>query len=315
MAVLEEYLSDDKLINIQRTRVAYHKDFRLALVGQRFAARNLTIQVDEVRMAPLLDRWRTADRLHFVVLSGYWLPTLNHLLPSMRNYSVELLHIDSYPSISWKEARLEVPFKDIWWASWDCRKVLYRMAIEDDSIVGFDCRDNKMVVHGGGWGLGSYHTCIPTITNAEFSVDLVTYSVEDHYFSGRNITPLKISADWQPWTKGPNGEFLYPPIAGDNHMTKSGHSHELYRRIRTARAIVSKPGGATLLESFSSATPVLFTEPYGEHEKRNAELWIYLGFGAWFDDWKSSRCSIHFLEALYKNIYAYRETVPNIFVS
>lgn len=41
------------------------------------------------------------------------------------------------------------------------------------------------------------------------------------------------------------------------------------------------------MDSLSSATPVVFLEPYGEAERSNAELWIRLGFGVSYGEWRS----------------------------
>jgi UDP-N-acetylglucosamine:LPS N-acetylglucosamine transferase len=58
--------------------------------------------------------------------------------------------------------------------------------------------------------------------------------------------------------------------------------------IRRSKAIVSKPGGGTLIDSLSSATPVILLEPYGNAEEKNGELWRHLGFGVPFATWQAS---------------------------
>jgi hypothetical protein len=42
-----------------------------------------------------------------------------------------------------------------------------------------------------------------------------------------------------------------------------------------------------MTDSFASATPLIMLEPFGEHEKDNADLWEELGFGIRYERWIS----------------------------
>jgi len=78
--------------------------------------------------------------------------------------------------------------------------------------------------------------------------------------------------------------------------------HELYDVIRRSKAIVSKPGGCTLIDSLSSATPVVLLEPYGYAEQSNARIWEHLGYGISYPDWQRTGFDPAVLERLHTNI-------------
>jgi UDP-N-acetylglucosamine:LPS N-acetylglucosamine transferase len=80
--------------------------------------------------------------------------------------------------------------------------------------------------------------------------------------------------------------------------------HALHDVIRAAKAIVSKPGGCTLIDSLAAATPVVFLEPYGYAEASNASLWEHLGFGISYVAWKATGYDPAVLERLHANIVA-----------
>jgi hypothetical protein len=51
-------------------------------------------------------------------------------------------------------------------------------------------------------------------------------------------------------------------------------------------AVVSKPGGGTLLDSLAAATPIVLLAPWGEPEAKNGALWEELGFGIDYHRWR-----------------------------
>ena len=119
-----------------------------------------------------------------------------------------------------------------------------------------------------------------------------------------------IDPSWHPWL-----DDGYPPfcqITGTEPHYTRGHSHHgSFDLMRTAVATVSKPGGGTLLDSLWSATPLVLLEPFGAHERRNAELWTALGFGITFETWRDSGFDLDLLEGLHHALDDARRSVPD----
>ncbi len=122
--------------------------------------------------------------------------------------------------------------------------------------------------------------------------------------------------DWSPWDKDERGRSRFPPfgeVTGDGPVRFRAHeSHPpAYDRIRGARALVSKPGAATLVETLSAATPLVLLEPYGDYERKSARLWEHLGLGIPLEKWIDADCSPDILKTLHANLLAARERVEN----
>jgi hypothetical protein len=112
-----------------------------------------------------------------------------------------------------------------------------------------------------------------------------------------------VSPDWRAWERS-DGEHTFPPFAeidGDGQAAANGE-HGLYELIRRSKAIISKPGGGTLIDSLSSATPVVLLEPCGDAEAANGALWEYLGFGIPFAKWRATGYDGAVLARLHANL-------------
>jgi UDP-N-acetylglucosamine:LPS N-acetylglucosamine transferase len=77
--------------------------------------------------------------------------------------------------------------------------------------------------------------------------------------------------------------------------------------VREAMAVVSKPGGGTLLDSLAAATPIVLLTPWGEPEAKNGALWEELGFGIDFQRWRETGFDHRVLEDLHHRLLEARE--------
>ena len=114
-----------------------------------------------------------------------------------------------------------------------------------------------------------------------------------------------VDPNWLPWHKNKNNEHEFPPFGEVNNKTEFKNKeeyHELFDVIRQSKAIISKPGGGTLIDSLASGTPIILLEPYGYAEQSNAEIWEYLGYGISYDRWKEINYDYQILESLHENI-------------
>ena len=96
---------------------------------------------------------------------------------------------------------------------------------------------------------------------------------------------------WHPWLRNAAGELTFPPLGEVRPDGKVRYRSQLrfpaaHVNVREAMAVVSKPGGGTLLDSLAAATPVVLLAPWGEPEAKNGALWEELGFGIDFQRWR-----------------------------
>jgi UDP-N-acetylglucosamine:LPS N-acetylglucosamine transferase len=98
-------------------------------------------------------------------------------------------------------------------------------------------------------------------------------------------------------------------IDGDGESCIDGSTHQAYENIRSAIALVTKPGGMALAESLSAATPAVFLPPFGEHEKQNADLWLSYGFAVSFDAWQRADFAADMLKPSHLNLLKAKDQI------
>src|SRR5262245_1771166 len=102
VVVLERLLPDSKRATTAKMKFAFHRDFRVALAGQRLAVGPSTA-VPESTLRKLADRWRQRRVHRVVVLSGFWLPLIEQCAAlSGHRPEIDVCHVDSVPSPSWR---------------------------------------------------------------------------------------------------------------------------------------------------------------------------------------------------------------------
>lgn len=319
--VFESLISASKLEIVERNRQAYHSDFRVALASQRIP-NDIRQSLDASSVASLLARWQIEDRRKFISLSGHW----SHILELYRlqrpdvALHIDLLHLDAAASPSWKQMRKLIPGyaagcreTNLYDAALD--RVLYRVSTNAGEPLPFGKRNGRLVVHGGGWGIGTYQDRISDLETAGFCLDVVGYMPTDIAFGPPSRRYYLENSLWKTWHLDETGDCQYPPsgvlLSGAEKVSvplQSGH-HSLYEVIRNAMAIVSKPGAGTLIDSLGTATPLIMLEPFGAHEEANAKVWKASGFGISYHDWDSAGRPIAMLEKLHSNLVEQREQI------
>jgi hypothetical protein len=311
--IFENLLSVDVQHKIAATKRAYHASQRLARTGQ-LLSKQLAPQPVEFAVKGLVEHLRQSPPTAFVVLSGYWLPLLQGSLV-VANHSppiVHLLHIDSSPSPSWATHAASIPydFSHIWWLSYDHRKLLAYLPADRAGAPWAERRD-VVVAHGGGWGIGDYPAAVPELCAHGYEVALVHY-YEEEVRGAPGVHPLLLDPDWVPWMPDGLGEYSFPPMLDSSGGQIPGAPFvRLIDHISRAAAIISKPGGATLVESFAVATPVVFLDAYGPHEQRNADLWRDLGFGLTLEEWRATGFARDALTPLHQRIVEAQALTPS----
>lgn len=78
---------------------------------------------------------------------------------------------------------------------------------------------------------------------------------------------------------GKNKEMFHQLEGKYQHIHVVGYSDEVYRYMKEADVVISKPGGITLFESIHSETPLLVFEPFLQQEINNTGFIINHGIG------------------------------------
>lgn len=313
VTVLESMLPPDKLAVTANMRLAYHRSFKFALAAKSLG-RDTSADLDEVAVQRLWTEWRDQDIRHFVVFSGFWLPVLRRY----REFAgfpicVDLCRGDAAPMQSFMIGGAGPPegVREIHLADIKQQRLPWTIPVSRKPPIPWSSRDERLLVHGGGWGLGTYRERADELSQRGFALDVVAYEPDDVEADRLNVRYFMIDPQWHPWH-----DDGYPPFVGcagepPPHFTSGRDYPQVFDLARRALAIVSKPGAGTLLDSLWSATPLIMIEPWTESEKKNAELWQNLGYGISIEEWQAAKFSVDLLAALHEKLVPVAPTIPD----
>jgi hypothetical protein len=324
VVIFESFLVRNKQDQITSSRRDYHQNFAVALVAQRIP-KDIRDSIDWEAVDALLDRWAREEREDFVVFSGHWIYILD-LYRERRGAGrvrADILYVDAALSPSWKGTKKFLPdypdrYSEKWMFDAENGVIHFRIPVNPrQPVLPYEGRPSRLVLHGGGWGMGTYLSKPAELEQQAYALDIVISEESEAGEPEAGRRYWMNDPGWEAWEKDPEtgrpsfprfGEVIRGEVPQFSH--KPSH-HLLYERIGAAKAIVSKPGGSTLIDSLASGTPVVFLEPFGPHEQQNAELWMRLGFGISWDDWKRAGFSEAALQPLHEALMKQRTTIPS----
>lgn len=305
--VIENLIDDKKKNNIIKNKFAFHRNFKIALTGQKLSERS-DYGINSEKVQLLYKEWDKLNAKKFSVFSGFWTRIVEDYILSREvvDYQVYLCHLDADISTSWKNYTLtKIKMKNIWMFNLQRKEVAYYIKVTSDLPKAFKKRSKRFVIHGGGWGMGTYVNKVPELKKYNIDLDIINYEPDDIKDKVRRNRYFMIDPEWRTWEKY-NSHYIFPPFKElydpNASYDFSAKYPSVYDLIRNSYGIISKPGGATLIDSFSSSTPIIFLEPYGEYERSNAELWKSLGFGLDFKTWLLMNCQTEVLGEMHNNL-------------
>jgi hypothetical protein len=320
--VFESLLPPTKIQMVEKNRQAYHESFRVALASQKVPS-DTRDSLDPAALKSLLARWQRQDCRHLICLSGHWVHVLDlyREIYSDRTISADLLYLDADLSPSWRWLRKLKPdyaagYREVRLYDDDLLEVRYCIDMNTDPPLPHDARERRLVVHGGGWGIGTFQQCIPNLESAGYGLDVVCYVKSEANSCSASRRNFMDDPNWRTWHRNRAGKHAFPPfgeIISSELVTFASQTqcNGLHRIIRSALGIVSKPGAGTLIDSFGSATPIIMLEPFGPHEARNAQVWLASGFGVPYQDWADAGYPASMLEELHLNLLSRRHEVKD----
>jgi len=323
--VFENVMLEAKQQQVDDSRKAYGANFKVALASQKMPS-DIRQSLDPQAVNTLIEKWLRENRTRFICLSGHWVHVLDSYLERRGDNEVnaDLLHVDSKPSPSWKQlGKLKSDYASAYRETglYDSKdnRVLCRIEVDENEPLPFWQREESIVLHGGGWGIGTFRDKVAELSLAGFRLDIVAYDpaevAEPEPEANRRY--CMNDPEWRAWSRDSFGQHGFPSFAvihlpGEDTVFKPQFSHHgLFDEIRRAKAVVSKPGAGALIDSLASATPLILLEPFGEHERKNAEIWEHLGYGISYEAWRATGFAHVELEKLHRNLVVGRAKLPD----
>ncbi|MRN57276.1 UDP-glucuronosyltransferase [Paenibacillus monticola] len=319
--VFENFIEQDKKEKINDSRRTYHDNFKMALLASKIPndIRN-SLAFDQI--TDLIEQWKQEERQDFIVLSGHWVYILDMLREQVEYpLNVHLIYVDSAPSPSWSnlmkyKADYAEHYREIWLYDSHTQEINYRINVTEEPIVPYRERSDRFLIHGGGWGMGTYQGKIPELEEHGILLDIIAYDLRETESTHPNNRFYMMDPAWNAWDKGANERYRLPPFSEikanivPEFRTALEH-HGSYDILKRAKGVISKPGGGTLIDSLASATPMIFLEPFGKHEQKNTDLWLSHGLGIRYEDWKDSGYSLDLLEPIHHRLVEQKEAAKD----
>lgn len=298
-----EELYEGKEGALEKNKLQFHKNFKLAKAGHILPNRNVS-SIDENRKAMFLEKCKNEEYDSIIIFSGFWIKIMEDLVKSSPLYNdrVKAVHMDATYSNSWKNCKNSF-IKEIWLFNKEKGEV--KFTLDTMLTVENKKRENRIVVHGGGWGMGEYSSKIRELNDNGYELDIIIY-YKNELVAGDNFNKYYLlDPEWKPNKEEKEFPRLMVYDSGEwkkYEPEKEALGSPIISLIRKAKAVLSKPGGGTLLDSMITKTPIIFSEELAPYEKINKELWIDKGFGVDFYDWMNAENRDSMLEKMNDNL-------------
>jgi hypothetical protein len=302
--VLEKYFPDEVRQRIQIAKRRYSRDYRLAKAAHALATDHAELIAPETLTA-LFDEWDAAEVGSFTVFSGFWTEIVSAYVERRPDVLVDVCHVDAVASPSHRHAAELTGSTHTWLL--DARTNTLNETIpvtKAGALLPWQSRSISFLAHGGGWGMGTHTAAATRLVEKGESVSLILPEPWSDPPAG--LSAYHQDPSWEP---GPGTAFPRL-VAGAGTAAPAFDSREhwadTFELTRRSRAVVSKPGAGTLIDSLNAATPVLFTEALGGWELANEGVWCALGFGMRLSEWWDKRDPA-LLEAMHERLRAARD--------
>lgn len=296
--VIENYYSDDKKAVFEQTRTAFRKNPKLVRIASGLSGqleKNLSQEGEE----ELAGRWREEGCCRFVCFSGLWSGLLARVAETDRRVKIVFCKVDSGFSSAWKNIDpLLLQHHHTSFFNAEEGTIRYKISPQGIEPCPFDQRDNAVLLHGGGWyldgfakqadAIGRHYTCRP-----------VQRASDLHQPPAKHIEPIRENYTWDPLH---NNDHFHTLPSYSLLSRPERRYVGLWELINGCGAIVSKPGGMTLMDSLITATPLVMLEPAGKNEEDNGRLWQRLELGIYYGDWEKADFSGFLLEEMHRNL-------------
>jgi hypothetical protein len=316
ICVLESYYTSERLQSLLRHKIAYQKNFSLALTARKMSY-DIRASLDMNSIQALLSNWQNEKRSHFILWSGFWLPILEDYSSQvdLHSLNIDFCRIDAAITPSFNQYRYSfLQGREIWFWQLGREALAHNLPITEKQPKLWKDRQERYLLHGGGWGLGDYLNKVSELEQQGFALNVIVRDTQEVVDPLPGNRYFRLDPTWLPWDQK-KGKFPhFPPLeewvgVSFKPLSSDLNQHLLIPLMNECKAIISKPGGGTLIDAYGTATPLVMLEPYGESEEANALLWVKLGYGITYDEWKRKEFSLSILAKIHHNLLDRKQSI------
>jgi hypothetical protein len=316
ICVLESYYKSECLQGLLKHKLAYQQNFSLALTARKIP-HDIRASLDMNSIQVLLKNWHNEQRKHFIVWSGFWLPILEDYSSQVNLHSlnIDFCRIDAAITPSFKQyCNSFLKRREIWFWQLEREELVNDLPVIERQPRLWNDRHERYLLHGGGWGLGNYLNKACELEQHGFALNVIVRDTQVIITPLQGNRYLRINPSWFPWDQKKGESLQFPPLEewdgiSFQPLSSDLNQHLLIPLMEECKAVISKPGGGTLIDAYGTATPLVMLEPYGESEKANSVLWAQLGYGIAYDEWKRTGFSSSVLAKIHQNLLERKQTI------
>ncbi|MBC8754078.1 hypothetical protein H2O64_05310 [Kordia sp. YSTF-M3] len=311
--LIEHFFTDAKRKTYEASKTAYSKNYKLAKLATKLSI-DSSDMFDTAKVETLFKRWKEEKISEFLCFSGLWLDLLSLYSKYNPQLSVKLCRLDAGDAVTWRTNDEIVIQETYSFLDLPEGKINYKLSIPTLHYIPYSERTASVVIHGGGWGLGDFlettqqlpENIIKKILVKDFSNDVLQKGKTTFYIN---------DPDWNPIN---NSDVSYFPRLGEISSKDTivyainDEYHAVLDLIVDSKAIISKPGGMTIVDSIITGTPLLYLDPMGENEEGNQLLIERLKIGTSFKAWQQENFSNKMLVEFHENIERIKIDLPDL---
>ncbi len=310
--IIERFFNDEATSQFIKTKEAFKTNVRLVQIASKLPV-SYTNKFDEEKLSKLFNTWENNRSTHFLCFSGLWLEALNDYKSIVPEIIIDCCRVDSEISATWEALRKykNLIRSDFSFFNATQHKINYILNIPSIKPKPFHARNPEVTIHGGGWDLGNFKDTLKVIEQSNYHVNLILNDLEQLTLQS-TTNKSDTYANKPKWN--PLFEEGFPPFGklrgSQLELTNSIEYPGVLKVIIQSSAIMSKPGGMTLMDSLITETPLIFLKSIGKNENGNRRLWENLQIGLTIEDWNTSNFSITVLEEMYHKIIHIKKETP-----
>lgn len=314
LLIFEKLYTPDKKKLFQESKVSFGKNYRLAQLATKIPVDYMS-STDTLSIDQLYQDWDKNDTHDFLCFSGLWFNVLKNYKPKCSAKNVKCCRMDAGDAYTWSNrSHLEIDHS-YYFFQLTSKAINFTFNIPDLKHSMYSARPNNVVVHGGGWGLGNFIGKTKAIENKGFRRNIIISDLDDYQEDQENSSFHINDPSWDPL----NNELqlnTFPKLGKITNNKKIAYRdcppyHAVLDLINHSKAVISKPGGMTLVDSLITATPLIYLEPMGSNEQGNKSLIEYHKIGISFDAWEQADFSPQLLTTLHLNLIKLKAHLPD----
>ena len=316
--IVERYFTESKLQTFQDSRIAFKKNYKVAHVAAQLPLSETEL-TDTTKIDSLYQEWDNSGVDEFLCYSGLWFPVLQGFFEKHQVRPINCCKIDAGISPAWRnidnhKLTIANTYK---FFNVEETKINYQLNIPAFTPTPYEKRSQSLMMHGGGWGLGNYMKQAENLKKTAYEKKIMIHHPNEYVKTNTGFQYYMNDTNWDPLLNEAQYHTNFPKLgkfAFDNSTVtyqEFKHHHGSLSVIQNAMAIISKPGGMTLLDAIITETPLVYLLPMGPNEEGNRNICEHLGLGISFENWEKSNFSAKILKECSNNIRNLKKKLPD----